>query len=116
MANRFIRRILHGPAEQADAPLGGTRAEAIQRLQVGLSGIGLMIILVALADVVSERAEQTDAASVPEAVATVEPESTEAPQSDPLAEAGVVPELPAEPDPTPTASVLRQDILVPDAQ
>ena len=67
-----------------------------------------------------DRADQTDAEAVPEAAATVEPEAAEAPQSDPLAEAGVVPELPAEPTPTPsptaTASVLRDDILPSDTE
>jgi hypothetical protein len=113
MANRFLDRIMHGPADRVDAPLGGTREEAVQRLQVGISGIVVMLLLVGLADVVRDRAEQTDAAAVPEAAATVEPEAVDAPQTDPLAEAGVVPELPAEPapSPTPTASVLRQDIL-----
>ena len=114
MANRFISRILHGPAERVDAPLGGTRAEAVQRLQVGISGIVIMLLLVTLADVVRDRADQTDSEAVPQAAATVEPEEAEVPQSDPLAEAGVVPELPAEPAPTPsptaTASVLRDDI------
>ncbi|MXO89536.1 hypothetical protein [Pontixanthobacter aquaemixtae] len=109
MANRFLSRILHGPTEAPDVPLGGTRAEAVQRLQVGISGVVLMIMLVYLADVIRDRADETEAAVAPEAVATVAPEPTETPKSDPLAEAGVVPELPAEPtpSPTPTASVLR---------
>lgn len=113
MANRLLKRIMHGPADQVGAPLGGTRAEAMQRLQVGISGIVVMLLLVGLADVIRDRAQQTDAAAVPEAAATVEAEPVDAPQTDPLAEAGVVPELPAEPVPssTPTASVFRPDVL-----
>ncbi|WP_338241068.1 hypothetical protein [Aurantiacibacter hainanensis] len=89
-----------GPSNEP-VPLAGTRAERIQRLQIGLFGILAMVLLVGLADVVISRAEQTRAAAVPEAAPTVEPTETAAPR-DPLADAGVVPELPAEP--TSTAS------------
>ena len=83
------------------APLGGTRAEALQRLQIGLFGIGAMVLLVGLASIIGSQADQTELASVPEAAPTTEP--TEAPpQRDPLADAGVVPDIPAEPSPTPT--------------
>lgn len=92
-----------GPAKEP-APLSGTRAERIQRLQIGLFGIGTMVLLVGLADVVISRAERTQAAAVPEAAPTVEPSESAAPR-DPLADAGVVPELAAEPSPTPGASV-----------
>ena len=102
MANRFLNRIIQGPSEDQAVPLGGTRAEAIQRLQIGLSGIAVMVLLVALADVVQNRAKETEATSVPEAAATVAAEAPETPKSDPLAEAGVVPDLPAEPTPMPT--------------
>lgn len=80
-------------------PMAGTRAERIQRLQIGLFGIGAMVLLVGLADVVISRAEQTQAAAVPEAAPTVEPSETPG-LRDPLADAGVVPELPAQPTPT----------------
>lgn len=85
------------------APLGGTRAEAIQRLQVGLSLLGGVILLIGLANVIEDRAKQTDAASVPDAAATVAAKRTPPSQSDPLADAGVVPDLPAEPTPGPTS-------------
>ena len=83
------------------APLAGTRAERIQRLQIGLIGISAMVLLLGLADIVTERAQQTQADAVPEAAPTVEPSET-APPRDPLADAGVVPELAT--SPTPTAS------------
>lgn len=87
------------------APLGGTRSEAVRRLQIGLSGLAAMILMVALASVVLDRARQTDATTVPEAAATTEPvQAAPAPKGDPLAEAGVVPDLPAVPTPTPTQS------------
>ena len=81
--------------ERDDAPLGGTRAEAIQRLQVGLFGLFSMVLVVGVANIVYNRAQVTEDASVPEAAPTTEP--TEAPpQRDPLADAGVVPDIPTE--------------------
>lgn len=88
-------------AERAASPLGGTRAETIQRLQVGVSGLAAMILLVGLANIIQDRARQTDAESVPQATPTTEPVQVAA-QPDPLADAGVVPDLPAEPASSPT--------------
>lgn len=90
-----------GPVDEP-APLAGTRAERIQRLQIGLFGIGAMVLLVGLADVVISRAEHTQANAVPEVIPSVMASESSAPR-DPLADAGVVPELPAEPTQTPTA-------------
>lgn len=96
MANRFFERIMHGPSIDFAAPVAGKRGESMQRLQIGLSGIVGMILLVALADTLGNRAHRTDAATVADAEMptdiTQEPEA----QSDPLAEAGVVPDLPAD--------------------
>lgn len=91
------------PSGQSAAPLGGTRAQALQRLQVGLSLLGGVILLVGLANVIEDRAKETDAASVPQAASTVAATQTPPTQSNPLADAGVVPDLPAEPSPSPTA-------------
>ena len=89
--------------EPRSVPLGGTRAESMQRLQVGASLLLGIILIVGLANVIEERAKQSDQAVVPEAAATVAPAETSAPANDPLADAGVVPDLPAAPTPTPTA-------------
>mgnify|MGYP000112017646 CR=1 FL=1 len=97
------------------APLGGTRAERIQRLQIGLIGIGAMVLLLGLADIVTERAQQTQADAVPEAAPTTEP--TQAPKPrDPLADAGVVPELSGDPTPSPSSSATQatQDVPLPN--
>ena len=83
------------------APLGGTRAEAMQRLQVGLFGLGSMVLLIGLASAIGTQADLTQENSVPEAAPTTEPTEA-APQRDPLADAGIVPDIPA--DPTPTAT------------
>jgi hypothetical protein len=80
------------------APLGGTRDEAMQRLQVGIFGICAMILLVGLASIIGSQADLVEEAAVPDAAPTTEP--TPAPtQRDPLADAGVVP--PTEPEPAP---------------
>lgn len=84
-----------GSGEQATSPLGGTRAQAIHRLQVGLGGLGAMVLLVGLANIIQDRARLADSLSVPQAAPTTEPTAA-APQTDPLADAGVVPDLPTE--------------------
>lgn len=76
---------------------GNVRSESIQRLQIGLAGLGTMVLLIGLAQVVYNRAQLSAADTVPAASATVAPTETAPVQSDPLAEAGVVPDLPAEP-------------------
>ena len=102
-----------GPANEP-APLAGTRSERLQRLQIGLFGIGAMVLLVGLADVVISRAQLTEAEAVPEAAPTVEATESAAPR-DPLADAGVVPELPPEPTASPTQSTNQptQDVPPP---
>ena len=84
------------------APLGGTRAQSMQRLQVGVAGLAAILLMIGLASVITDRARETDASTVPEAASTTEPVPTPTPKSDPLAEAGVVPDLPAEPTPGPS--------------
>ena len=83
------------------APLGGTRAEAAQRLQVGLFGLGSMVVLIGLASAIGSQADRTQESAVPEAAPTTEPTEV-VPQRDPLADAGIVPDIPAEPSPTPS--------------
>lgn len=63
------------------------RAQAIYRLQVGLFGLATMMLMVALANIVMDRARQSEAATG--AAPTTEASSN--PNSDPLADLGVVP-------------------------
>lgn len=87
------------PQDEDDGPsvpLGGTRAEAIHRLQVGLLGLGAIVLMVGLANVVMERAKESEATTVPQSSATVAAQGPAAPNKDPLADAGVVPDLPAQ--------------------
>ncbi|WP_375291786.1 hypothetical protein [Qipengyuania sp.] len=90
------------PGDVSSAPLGGTRAEAFRRLQFGLIGVVGVVLMVGLATVVENRAKEVERASVPDAAATTEP-TAPVEQQDPLAEAGVVPEMP--PSPAPTSSL-----------
>lgn len=82
-------------SDASSPPSDDTHAQAFQRLQVGLAGIVAMVLVVGLASVFSDRAQESEEASVPQAAATSEPveENT---QSDPLADAGIVPDLPDE--------------------
>ena len=95
--------------EPREVPLGGTRVESMQRLQVGASLLLGIILIVGLANVIEERAKQSDQAVVPEAAATVAPAPVQATAKDPLADAGVVPDLPAEPSAAPAADQRRRD-------
>ena len=101
------------PQEEDDGPsvpLGGTRAEAIHRLQVGLLGLGAIVLMVGLANVVMERAKESEASTVPQSSATFAAQGTAAPNKDPLADAGVVPDLPAQtPRPAVSAAGSRGD-------
>ncbi|TIX51365.1 hypothetical protein [Alteraurantiacibacter aquimixticola] len=97
------REILRGSREGIDtapAPLSGTRAQRIQRLQVGIAGLTVMVLMVGLADIIISSAQQNQVA-VPEDLPPVTTQDVPPPPSrDPLADAGVVPNLPAEPEAT----------------
>jgi len=73
-------------------PLAGTRSQSIHRLQIGLAGLGAMALLVGLATVIKDRAQQTEAAAVPEAAADAD-STVSAGNNDPLADAGVAPDV-----------------------
>ena len=72
--------------------LSGTRAQSVQRLQIGLAGLAAMGLLVGLATIIMDRARQTDASAVPEATVTSAANAAPAP-NDPLADAGVAPDV-----------------------
>ncbi|MDT0575663.1 hypothetical protein RM533_05650 [Croceicoccus sp. F390] len=101
------------PAEQGLPHGREIRARAMQRVQIGIAGLIAMLLLVALASTIMQQALEADdaGAASDEAVSTVP-----APATDPLADIGVAPELPAEtikvPDlpaqNTPTAPATQQ--------
>ena len=83
--------------EQVEVQLGGTRADATQRAQIGITGLVVIMVMVGLAQIVLDRAQLSEGTVVPEAAATTEPTENTG-NTDPLAEAGVVPDLPADPE------------------
>ena len=96
-----------GPASDTAprAPLAGTRRQSLQRLQVGLFGLGAVILLVGLANIIISTAQQNQAAVVEE-LPPVAPGDVPAPRDaprDPLADAGVAPDLPVDPAADPAA-------------
>lgn len=89
-------------AAERERPLSEERQEAIQRLQIGVIGIAAMVLLVGLASIIGSQADVTEEAAVPDAAPTTEPSPTPS-QANPLADAGVVPDIAAEPSPSPVA-------------
>ncbi len=87
------RKVVDTADETDAAPIGKARGQAAQRLQVGLLGILVMVLVIGLAATLTQRAQTAEDAAVPEAAPTTEPVEVDA-QSDPLADAGIVPELP----------------------
>ena len=77
------------------------RAQAVHRLQVGLFGLAGMLLLVGLANIIMDRArvnEDAPAASSAASATAAKLDPATAPgqaASDPLADIGVVPEMPA---------------------
>ncbi len=84
----------------------------MQRLQIGLAGVIGIVMLIGLVSLVEDRARITEDNAVPEAAPTSQPDEGQG-QSDPLVEAGVVPDLPATSTPTaapPTAILPEQGL------
>lgn len=72
------------------------RAQAVQRLQSGLFGIAAIILVVGLASIINDRARLAEGGGQPQNAASVS--SVAKSNSDPLAEAGVVPSSAPEPE------------------
>ncbi|TMM48795.1 hypothetical protein [Qipengyuania marisflavi] len=100
MVMRFFDMSRKPPVGELPQIGDARRARIVQRLQIGITGVTMMILLIGLASIIQDRAAQTDATAVPQAAATTEPNEG-ASQNDPLVEAGVVPDLPDSPVDTP---------------
>ena len=85
------------PGAASPAPLGGTRSEALRRLQMGAIGVVAVLLLIGLASIIKDRATQTESTAVAGAAATRSPGASTG-AADPLAEAGVIPEMPSSPN------------------
>ena len=70
-----------------------SRAHAAQRLQVGLFGLALMLLLVGVANIIMNHARLGDAGLAPGATAagSARGAASAGPNSDPLADIGVIP-------------------------
>lgn len=97
-ANPDLIEMPLGKAEPAipTAPLAGTRKERLQRLQIGLFGLGAMVLLVGLANIIMSSAQQNQATAVESELPPVVTRDVPPPPAtrDPLVDAGVVPDLP----------------------
>ncbi len=92
MATQPPRRVLQPlVAPQHYVPPGARelRAQAVQRLQAGLFGMALIVLVVGLANVINDRARLAEAANKLPSAAS--PMATASAKSDPLADIGVVP-------------------------
>lgn len=100
-----MTRSAEGEGEFAEPLPRESRHHMIQRLQFGAAGVGLMVLLIGLASVIQNRAAENEATAVPAAAPTVQESGEAPPKSDPLVEAGVVPDMPSEtPGPSATLS------------
>ena len=95
------------------------RAQAVHRMQVGLFGLAGMLLLVGLANIIMDRAKISDDATTASSAAAaataakVSRDAAQTPANDPLADIGVVPDMPAAESPAagtsrgPTATARR---------
>lgn len=83
--------------------LMGTREEAMYRLKVGVGGLLIVLLIVAIASSILQTAQQAD----DPAMQAANEEGTE-PAKDPLVDIGVAPELPGD------QQKQQQPIVVPD--
>ena len=92
MATKPPLRVLEplvAPKHYVQPSLRELRAQAVQRLQAGLFGMAAIVLVVGLANIINDRARLADAASRPQMAGASNAEVS--PNSDPLADIGVVP-------------------------
>lgn len=90
---------LTDPQEELEAPNAAQkrmRAEVIHRLQIGLSGLLAMLLIVSLANLITNRASQSDKTAVSDTSTSTAATDDKGANKDPLVDAGVVPQLPAQ--------------------
>ena len=79
------------------APLAGNRRQRLQRLQIGLFGLGSVVLLIGLANIIISSARQNEVVVPEELPAATSGDVPEGPR-DPLADVGVAPDLPTDGD------------------
>ncbi len=85
-SNPLVQKVVAEPQHFVPPSPRELRAQAVHRLQVGLFGLAAMLLLVGLANIIMDQAQQSDPVPV-EATATASAKAA----SDPLADIGVVP-------------------------
>lgn len=109
--NNFItQQTVEELAASDDAHRAQGRKLSIQRLQIGVFGLCAMALLVGLANILQNSAAEIQASSVEPSVPALSGGEEIAPMRDPLADAGVVPELPSETAPA------EEDVLIDPAE
>jgi hypothetical protein len=100
MARSLRSRAPAPPGAQAGGPpvaaSGGAKAEALRRLQTGAMGVVAVLLLIGLASIIKDSATQAESTTVPGAAPTTAPGAPPT-AADPLAQAGVVPEISGSP-------------------
>lgn len=79
----------------APPPLAGTRKQRVQRLQIGLIGLGAVLLLVGLANIIISNVTDNQAIVAEDLPPVTSGDVPPPAPRDPLADAGVVPDLPA---------------------
>lgn len=77
------------------------RSQAMQRLQVGLFGLALMLLLVGLANIIMDHAKANEAAMSASSKAMMTNSGGAPGNTDPLADISMVPDAGAKPHPAP---------------
>lgn len=83
---------------------------------MGTIGVIVVLLLIGLASIIKDRAVQTDNTMVAGAAATSDTPGGPPGKADPLAEAGMVPEIPASTSETPAAAAAGQGGSVPSPE
>ena len=92
-----MRKAEPGEMDGFVVPPPTARAHNLQRLQVGTTGLLAILLLVGLASIIKDRVDETEATVMADTGESVEGAET---PGDALVDAGVVPDLPAEPSPS----------------
>lgn len=85
-----------GPDGMPPAQLAGTQQQRLHRLQVGLLGLGGILLLVGLANIIISGARESEQQAATELPPATTEDLPDPGPRDPLADAGVAPDLPAE--------------------
>ena len=93
--DRLEGEVPQGEAIAVPAP-NGSPDTTIQRLQIAIAGLGAVLLVIGVVNFVMERLDRAEAALV--AQTGEAPIETAEPQNDALVDAGLVPDLPAEPE------------------